>query len=97
LNVPGSIVASDNTTDEEINNRIGSLEDSVSACGHNMALQTPERARCTRQLCFQHCTQLRHTLSTIATLQNFPKCISGIYDKSSGFHGKTTSHICWSL
>ena len=27
---------------------------------------------------------------TIATLENFPNCISGIYDKFSGSHGKTT-------
>ena len=43
------------------------------------------------QLSFQdYWTQRRHTLSTIATLENFPKCISNIFDKSCGSHGKTT-------
>ncbi|KAI0237675.1 hypothetical protein LSAT2_011748, partial [Lamellibrachia satsuma] len=70
------------------------LEDFGSEYGHNMALQSPQSARCTRRLYCQHyCTQLRRILSTVATSENFPKCISGIYDKSFGYHGKTTFQI----
>ena len=68
-----------------------SLEVSGCMYGHNVVLQSPHSARCTRQLCFQHyCTQQRYTFSTVATLDNFPKCTSDIYDKSCGYHGKTT-------
>ena len=53
----GSNVASDNTTDVEINNRIhaasGALEDSGRVNSDNMALQSPQSVRSTRQLCFQ--------------------------------------------
>ena len=67
------------------------LEDCGSVYGHNMVFQSPQSARCTRQLCFQHyCTQQRHTLSIVAILENSPKCISDIYDISCGSHGKIT-------
>ena len=59
--------------------------------GHNVVFQSPQSARCRRQLCFQdYGTQHRHTLSTVAILENFPKCISNICDKSCGSHGKIT-------
>ena len=67
------------------------LEDCGSMYGHNMVFQSPQSAKCTRQLCFQHyCTQQRHTFSTIAILENFPKSISDIYGKSCGSHRKIT-------
>ncbi|KAK2171886.1 hypothetical protein NP493_1016g02121 [Ridgeia piscesae] len=38
------------------------LEDCGSVYGHNMVLQSPQSARCTRQLYLKHyCTQRRHT------------------------------------
>ncbi|KAK2181082.1 hypothetical protein NP493_413g02023 [Ridgeia piscesae] len=41
------------------------LEDCGSVYGHNIVFQSPQSARCTRQLCFQHyCTQQRHSLSS---------------------------------
>ena len=40
---------------------------------------------------FQHyCIRQKHTLSIVAILENSPKCISDIYDKSCGSHGKIT-------
>ena len=91
----GSTIASENTIDMEINNRIRAASEAFgSEYGHNMALQSPQSARCTRRLYCQHyCTQLRRILSTVATSENFPKCISGIYDKSFGYHGETTFQI----
>ena len=67
------------------------LEDSGSQYGYNMVLQSPQNVRCTRRLYYQnYCTQLRRIFSSVATSNNFTKCISGIYDKSFGSHGKTT-------
>ena len=61
------------------------LEDCGSVYGHNMVFQYPQSAKCSRQLYFQHyCIQQRHTLSTVAILENFPKCLSDIYEKSCG-------------
>ena len=70
------------------------LEDCGSVYGHSMVFQSPQSARCTRQLCFQHyCIQQKHTLSIVAILENLPKCISDIYDKSCGSHGKITFQL----
>ena len=91
----GSTVASDSTIDVEINNRIqaasGAFGGLWNVYGHSMVFQSPQSARCTRQLCFQHyCFQQKDTLSIVAILENFPKCISDIYDRSCGSHGKIT-------
>ena len=91
----GSTVAYDNTIDVEITTifklPLEPLEDCGSVYGHTMVFHSPQSARCTRQLCIQHsCTQHRHTLSIVAILENFPKCIYDSYDKSCGSHGKIT-------
>ena len=60
------------------------LGDSRKMYAQDMVLQSSQSARCTRQLCFQqYCAQPRHTLSTVATSEYFPNCISEIYDKRS--------------
>ena len=90
----GSTIASDNTIDVEINNRIraasgafGGLEKGVWS---QRGIVISTKSRCTRRLYYQHyCTQLRRILSTVVSSENFPKCMSGIYDKSFGSHGKT--------
>ena len=69
----GSTVASNNTIYAEINNRIhaafGAFGGLWKRAWSQHGINYPQRARCTRQLCFQHYfTQRRHTLSTGVSL-----------------------------
>ena len=86
----GSTIASDNTIDVEINNRIRAASGAFEGLWkhawsqHGITVSTKRKV----YKCFQHyCTQRRHTLSIVATLENIPKCISEI---SCECHGKTT-------
>ena len=73
-------------------------EECGSVYGQSMVFQSPQSARCTRQLCFQHyCIKQKHTPSIVAILENFPKCISDIYEKNPADLMERSHSKCRSL
>ena len=94
----GSTVASDNTIDVDINNisvlPLETLEDSGSMYGesvlqHGITVSTKSTVYKAIVLPALLYSAEIYTIYR-CTLENFPKCISDIYDKSCGSHGKIT-------
>ena len=88
----GSTIASDNTIDVEINNRIQAASGAFGGLEARMVTTwyfSLHKVQGVQGNCAPNTTVLsRHTLSIVAILENSPKCISDIYDKSCRSHGK---------